>query len=91
MWCKCIASKNTTSEEYFKYIGNYSEVLSEKAKDLSNSQEYEIEKEGEFKNTISKTNSMIQWCSIIQTIVFCILGAWQIIALRRFFAKRGLT
>eukprot|EP00826_Nyctotherus_ovalis_P063861 TRINITY_DN9364_c0_g2_i2.p1 TRINITY_DN9364_c0_g2~~TRINITY_DN9364_c0_g2_i2.p1 ORF type:complete len:223 (-),score=70.60 TRINITY_DN9364_c0_g2_i2:136-804(-) len=84
-------TRNATGDDHLLHLANYSEVLTGKAKDLGKSQDYEIEKEGEFKDTISKTNSMIQWCAIIQAVVFCILGAWQIISLRRFFAKRGLA
>eukprot|EP00826_Nyctotherus_ovalis_P026574 TRINITY_DN2074_c0_g1_i2.p4 TRINITY_DN2074_c0_g1~~TRINITY_DN2074_c0_g1_i2.p4 ORF type:complete len:116 (-),score=49.92 TRINITY_DN2074_c0_g1_i2:28-375(-) len=84
-------SKNSTESEHVSHLSKYSEVLIGKVKDLGKLQEYEIAKEGEFKDTISKTNSMIQWCAIIQTFVFCILGAWQIFSLRRFFAKRGLA
>jgi len=88
---KNIGGKNITEDERFARLATYSEALTEKAKDLGRSQEYEIEKQGEFKDTISKTNSMIQWCAIIQTVVFCILGIWQIVSLRKFFAKRGLA
>lgn len=86
-----LETKNATEDEHFAHLSSFSEILTSKAKDLGKSQEYEIEKEGEFKDTISKTNSMIQWCAIVQAIVFCILGVWQIISLRRFFAKRGLS
>ena len=73
------------------HLMSYSDVLTNKARDLGKYQEYEITKEGEFKNTIEHTNSIIQWCAIIQTVVFCVLGAWQIWALRRFFVKRGIA
>ena len=84
-------STNSTEDEHLDHLSTYSEALTEKAKELGKYQEYEIDKEGEFKDTISKTNSIIQWCAIVQTVVFCILGIWQIFSLRRFFAKRGLA
>eukprot|EP00826_Nyctotherus_ovalis_P046201 TRINITY_DN5194_c0_g2_i1.p1 TRINITY_DN5194_c0_g2~~TRINITY_DN5194_c0_g2_i1.p1 ORF type:complete len:102 (-),score=19.87 TRINITY_DN5194_c0_g2_i1:150-455(-) len=86
-----IENKNATDDEHLNHLSNYSDVLTEKAKDLGKYQEYEIEKEGDFKDAISNTNSTIQWCAIIQTLVFCILGTWQILSLRRFFTKRGLA
>ena len=58
--------------------------------DLKSYQENEIEKEGKFKNTMERTNSIIQWCAIGQAVIFCIIGIYQIFALRKFFAKRGL-
>ena len=73
------------------HLSNYSDALTEKARELGKYQEYEIEKEGDFKDAVSSTNSIIQWCAIVQTLVFCVLGVWQILSLRRFFAKRGLA
>jgi len=83
--------KNATQDEHIGHLSGYSEILTNKVKELSRYQEYEIKKEGEFKDTIEKTNSIIQWCAIVQTIVFCGLGAWQIWSLRRFFVKRGIA
>ena len=78
-------------DEHVVHLTGYSEILTNKAKELGKLQEYEITKEGDFKDTIERTNSIIQWCAIMQAAVFCVLGAWQIWALRRFFLKRGIA
>jgi len=82
---------NGTKDEHVSHLMEYSEVLTSKANELGKFQDYEITKEGEFKDTIERANSIIQWCAIIQTIVFCALGAWQIWSLRKFFIKRGIA
>lgn len=83
--------KNATKDEHLVHLSGYSDILSNKAKELGKYQSYEITKEGEFKDTIESTNSIIQWCAIAQTVVFCVLGCWQIWSLRRFFIKRGIA
>ncbi len=78
-------------EEHIGHLDEYARVLRVKAVDIAKYQEYEITKEGEFKDVIEHTNAIIQWCAIIQTLIFCILGMWQIWSLRKFFIKRGMA
>eukprot|EP00826_Nyctotherus_ovalis_P045332 TRINITY_DN5007_c0_g2_i2.p1 TRINITY_DN5007_c0_g2~~TRINITY_DN5007_c0_g2_i2.p1 ORF type:complete len:133 (+),score=24.42 TRINITY_DN5007_c0_g2_i2:71-469(+) len=88
---KPLVKENSTQEEKLNELSIFSKYLEARANELGLYQEYEIEKAGEFKNIVELTNNTIQWCAIVQTIVFCGLGLWQIISLRSFFSKRGLA
>ena len=78
-------------DEHIIHLQQLSELVQHQAVELGKYQEYEITKEGEFKDTIEMTNSIIQWCAIVQTLAFCILGTWQIWSLRTFFIKKGIA
>ena len=72
------------------HLVQYSDILAERLKEIISKQIKEIENEVKFRDTVKSTNDTIQWCVIIQTLVFCILGAWQIYSVRKFFVRRGI-
>ena len=78
-------------DEHLQQLGKFADVLGQRTKDIEKYQDYEIVKEGEFKDKIEHANSITQWCAIVQTIVFVTLGGWQINTLRNYFVKRGLA
>ncbi len=84
-------TQTAAQEDHMTHLNSYTEILQLKAKDLARYQAHEIEKEGEFKDVIEQTNNIIQWCAMIETIVFVVIGLWQIWSLRQFFIKRNLT
>eukprot|EP00826_Nyctotherus_ovalis_P012244 TRINITY_DN13219_c0_g3_i5.p1 TRINITY_DN13219_c0_g3~~TRINITY_DN13219_c0_g3_i5.p1 ORF type:complete len:117 (+),score=13.70 TRINITY_DN13219_c0_g3_i5:514-864(+) len=81
---------NITDNLHVANLAQYSEMLTQRLEEVAKSQMEEIIKEVNFRDTVNSTNNMIQWCVIVQTLVFCILGAWQIYSVRRFFLKRGI-
>ena len=78
-------------DDQLKQLTQYAEMLEKRAKDVEKYQNYEIVKEGEFKQKIAHANSITQWCAIIQGAVFIALGSWQILSLRKYFVKRGIA
>lgn len=78
-------------DEHLQQLGKFADVLQQRTKEIEKYQDYEIVKEGEFKDKIAQANSITQWCVIVQTIVFVTLGGWQINTLKNYFVKRGLA
>ncbi len=88
-----LPDKNETiaKEAQITQLTQYAETLEKRAKDVLKYQEYEIVREGQFKDKISHANSITRWCAILQAIVFIALGSWQIWSLRKYFIKRGIA
>lgn len=71
--------------------------LAGKVKDLNNrladirrEQQFQREREAEFRNLSEKTNSRAVWWSIAQCITLLVTCAWQLRHLRKFFESKKL-
>ena len=85
------ATKPSEKEEQIQLLALHAEMLEKRVHDVIKYQEYEIMREGQFKDKIAHANGITQWCAIIQGIVFIALGGWQIWSLRAYFIKRGIA
>ncbi|EIN06044.1 hypothetical protein PUNSTDRAFT_90790 [Punctularia strigosozonata HHB-11173 SS5] len=62
--------------------------LNQKLEDIRREQQYQREREADFRNLSEATNSKAVWYSLIQIIVLVATCFWQLTHLRRFFEDR---
>mmetsp|Transcript_8422 Transcript_8422/g.9125 ORF Transcript_8422/g.9125 Transcript_8422/m.9125 type:complete len:210 (-) Transcript_8422:122-751(-) len=63
--------------------------INNSTKDLIKNQEFNRDKEADFREESESLNSRIVWCTLLQTAVVLLSGIWQIMSLKSFFAKRS--
>jgi p24 family protein alpha len=54
-------------------------------------QQYQREREAEFRDTSESVNSRVIWWTIIQIIVLGVTGVWQMRHLKHFFQTKKLV
>jgi len=64
--------------------------LNIKIEDIRREQQYQRERESDFRNLSESTNSRAVWYSIAQILVLVLTCAWQLQHLRRFFEDRKI-
>jgi len=65
--------------------------LNDRLKDIRSEQNYQRNREMEFRDTSEETNSRVVWWSIIQTAILLAAGLWQISHLKTFFKTKKLV
>merc|ERR1712154_26398 len=65
--------------------------LNDKIRAIRNEQQYQKQREEDFRDTSESTNSKVVWLSIVQTIILLGCGAFQIWHLRQFFTSKKLV
>ena len=65
--------------------------LNQKLEDIRREQQYQREREANFRDLSELTNSRAVWYSIGQIVVLVATCAWQLSYLRAFFIKQKLT
>jgi hypothetical protein len=65
--------------------------LNDKIRTIRSEQDYQREREEQFRNTSESTNARVMWWSIAQTIVLLIAGLYQITNLKGFFKSKKLA
>ncbi|NWX96346.1 TMD11 protein, partial [Nothoprocta ornata] len=65
--------------------------LLEQIHHISREQNYEREREENFRKTSEETNSNILWWAILQTLILISVGIWQIKSLKDFFIAKKLV
>ncbi|XP_025920473.1 transmembrane emp24 domain-containing protein 11-like isoform X1 [Apteryx rowi] len=65
--------------------------LIEQIHHISKEQNYEREREENFRKTSEQTNSNILWWAIVQTLILISVGIWQIKSLKDFFIAKKLV
>jgi len=64
--------------------------LNNKIEDIRREQQYQREREADFRNLSETTNSRAVWYSVVQIIILVSTCAWQVRHLRRFFEDRKM-
>ncbi|THH02677.1 hypothetical protein EW026_g209 [Hermanssonia centrifuga] len=64
--------------------------LNQKLEDIRREQQYQREREANFRNLSETTNSRAVWYSIAQIVVLVLTCAWQLRHLKRFFEDRKM-
>ncbi|XP_068797138.1 transmembrane emp24 domain-containing protein 11 isoform X2 [Struthio camelus] len=67
------------------------EHLIEQIQHISKEQNYEREREENFRKISEQTNSNILWWAIVQTLILISIGIWQIKSLKDFFIAKKLV
>ena len=65
--------------------------LNDKIKQIRGEQDYQTQREKEFRDTSEATNSAVLWWSIIQTVLLLAAGVWQLTMLKKFFKSKKLA
>ena len=65
--------------------------LNDKIRAIRNEQQYQKQREEDFRDTSEATNANVVWWSIAQTIVLVACGLFQIWHLKQFFAAKKLV
>ncbi|CAD6891443.1 unnamed protein product [Tilletia controversa] len=64
--------------------------LNARLRDIRREQQFQREREAEFRNLSELTNSRAMWWSILQLVVLGLTCAWQLTHLRTFFSNKKL-
>jgi hypothetical protein len=64
--------------------------LNSRLSDIRREQQFQREREGEFRALSEKTNSRAVWWSLVQCGVLLVTCAWQLRHLRKFFESKKL-
>lgn len=65
--------------------------LRDKLNDIHQNQEYQKERENQFRETMNATNSRVSWWSFAQTAVLVVAAVWQLVHLKNFFLAKKLA
>ena len=57
-------------------------------RDLRKEQQYQREREMEFRNLSERTNELVMWCIMAQIVVLLACCVWQLFNLRTFFEDK---
>ncbi|KAK0202891.1 membrane protein [Desarmillaria ectypa] len=64
--------------------------LNQKLEDIRREQQYQREREADYRNLSEGTNSRAVWYSVVQIMVLILTCAWQLRHLKRFFEDRQM-
>ena len=75
-------SNTEADKEHTQDLLSRARALNAKMRDLRKEQQYQREREMEFRNTSESVNSLVVWCIVFQIIVVIICCIWQLFNLR---------
>lgn len=76
--------------EHVKDLAGKVKDLNSRLADIRREQQFQREREAEFRNLSEKTNSRAVWWSIMQMVTLLTTCAWQLRHLRMFFESKKL-
>lgn len=77
-------------KEHVKDLAGKVKDLNARLGDIRREQQYQREREAEFRNLSEKTNSRAVWWSILQVVTLVGTCVWQLRHLRMFFESKKL-
>ncbi|KAK7207800.1 emp24/gp25L/p24 family/GOLD-domain-containing protein [Myxozyma melibiosi] len=86
-----VLSKDHRTTETFTSLVDKVQELSHRLADIKREQQFQREREEEFRNESERTNARVVRWSVIQLIVIGATCAWQLNHLRGFFVKQKLV
>jgi len=81
-------SNTQEDQEHAQDLLSRARSLNGKMRDLRKEQQYQREREMEFRNLSERTNGLVMWCIIAQIVVLLACCVWQLFNLRTFFEDK---
>ncbi|KAE8216166.1 hypothetical protein CF327_g644 [Tilletia walkeri] len=80
----------SSDRDHVKDLAGRVRELNARLRDIRREQQFQREREAEFRDLSELTNSRAMWWSILQLIVLGLTCAWQLTHLRTFFSNKKL-
>ena len=81
-------SNTQEDQEHAQDLLSRARSLNGKMRDLRKEQQYQREREMEFRNLSERTNELVMWCIMAQIVVLLACCVWQLFNLRTFFEDK---